>query len=44
MQKGVEVIEGHAMSEYVHLYLSFPPKFSIAYVVGFLKEKSVIIR
>ena len=44
MQKGVEVIEGHAMSEYVHLYLSFPPKFSIACVVGFLKEKSVIIR
>ena len=41
-QKGVEVIEGHAMSDHVHLYLSFPPKFSIAYVVGFLKGKSAI--
>jgi len=41
-QKGVEVIEGHVMSDHVHLYLSFPPKFSIAYVVGFLKGKSAI--
>ena len=41
-QKGVEVIEDHAMSDHVHLCLSFPPKFSIAYVVGFLKGKSAI--
>lgn len=41
-QKGVDLIEGHAMSDHVHLCLSFPPKYSIAYVVGFLKRKSAI--
>ena len=41
-QKGVELIEGHAKSDHVHLCLSFPPKYSIAYVVGFLKGKSAI--
>ena len=41
-QKGVDLIEGHAMSDHVHLCLSFPPKYSIAYVVGFLKGKSTI--
>jgi putative transposase len=41
-QKGVDLIEGHAMSDHVHLCLSFPPKYSIAYVVGFLKGKSAI--
>ncbi len=37
-QKGVDLIEGHAVSDHVHLCLSFQPKYSIAYVVGFLKE------
>ena len=41
-QKGVNLIEGHAMSDHVHLCLSFPPKYSIAHVVGFLKGKSAI--
>ncbi len=30
------------MLDHVHLYASFPPKYSIAYVVGFLKGKSAI--
>ena len=30
------------MSDHVHLCLSFPPKYSIAHVVGFLKGKSAI--
>lgn len=41
-QLGVEVIEGHAMVDHVHLYVSFAPKYSVANVVGFLKGKSAI--
>jgi putative transposase len=41
-QKGVEVIEGHAKPDHVHLCLSIPPKYSVSGVVGFLKGKSAI--
>ena len=41
-QKGIELVEGHAMSDHVHLCLSIPPKYSISYVVGYLKGKSAI--
>ena len=41
-QRGVELVEGHAMVDHVHLCLSVPPKYSIANVVGFLKGKSAI--
>ena len=37
-QKGVEVIEGHVMPDHVHMCLSIPPKYSVAFVIGFLKE------
>ena len=36
-QSGVELVEGHAMSDHVHLCLSIPPKYSVANTVGFLK-------
>jgi putative transposase len=41
-QEGVELVEGHAMPDHVHLCLSIPPKFSVAHTVGFLKGKSAI--
>lgn len=41
-QKGVEILEGHAMKDHVHLLMSIPPKYSIAEVVGFIKGKSAI--
>ncbi len=41
-QKGVELLEGHAMSDHVHVCISIPPKYSISHVVGFLKGKSAI--
>ena len=41
-QKGVELLEGHLKSDHVHMCLSVPPKFSIAFVIGFLKGKSAI--
>jgi putative transposase len=42
-QIGVELVEGHAMPDHVHLVLSIPPKFSVAQVVGKLKGKSAIL-
>jgi len=41
-QHGVELVEGHAMPDHVHLCLSIAPKFSVANTVGFLKGKSAI--
>jgi len=41
-QKGVELLEGHAMPDHLHLCLSVPPKYSIAHTIGFLKGKSAV--
>ena len=41
-QQGVEIVEGHAMADHIHLCLSIPPKFSVADTVKFLKGKSAI--
>ena len=41
-QKRVELLEGHLMPDHIHMLLSVPPKFSIAFVIGFLKGKSAI--
>ena len=41
-QRGIEMLEGHAMPDHLHLCLSIPPKYSVAFVVGFLKGKSAV--
>ena len=41
-QEGVELVEGHALPDQVHLCLSIPPKYSVTNTVGFLKGKSAI--
>ncbi|MDP7247681.1 MAG: IS200/IS605 family transposase [Candidatus Peribacteraceae bacterium] len=41
-QKEVEVIEGTACPDHMHMILSIPPKHSVAYIMGFLKGKSAI--
>ena len=41
-QAEIELVEGHAMADHIHLCLSIPPKFSVANTVGFLKGKSAI--
>ncbi len=41
-QHGVELVEGRALPDHVHLCLSIPPKYSVANTVGFLKGKSAI--
>jgi putative transposase len=42
VQHEIELIEGHAMADHVHMLLSIPPKFSLANTVGFVKGKSAI--
>jgi putative transposase len=41
-QRGVELLEGHAKPDHVHLCLSIPPKYSVAHTIGFLKGKSAV--
>jgi len=41
-QQGIDLVEGHAMGDHVHLLLMIPPKFSVSNTVGFLKGKSAI--
>ena len=41
-QKECRIVEGHLMSDHVHLCISIPPKHSVSYVVGYIKGKSAI--
>ena len=41
-QRGIELVEGHAMPDHIHLCLSIPPKYSVAHAIGFLKGKSAV--
>ena len=41
-QKECEVLEGHLMSDHVHMLISIPSKYAVAQVVGFIKGKSAI--
>jgi putative transposase len=41
-QKGVELLEGHLMPDHIHMCLRIPPKYSVAFFLGFLKGKSAI--
>ena len=41
-QKGIELVEGHAMPDHVHMLLSVPPKYAIAFAIGYLKGKSAV--
>ena len=41
-QKHIDLHEGHAMPDHIHLLLSIPPKFSVSNTIGFIKGKSAI--
>ena len=41
--KGVEVIEGKACIDHIHICLAIPPKNSVSTIVGYLKGKSAMI-
>ena len=41
--KGVEIIEGNAMIDHIHLLVSIPPKYSVSSFMGYLKGKSALM-
>ena len=41
--KGVEILEGNACSDHIHLVLSIPPKYSVSAIMGYLKGKSAMM-
>ena len=41
--KGIEIIEGTAMVDHIHLLVSIPPKYSISSFMGYLKGKSALM-
>lgn len=41
-QKHSKIVEGHMMSDHVHMCVSIRPKHSVAQVIGYIKEKSAI--
>lgn len=41
--KGVQIIEGHAISDHIHLLVSIPPKLSVSEFMGYLKGKSAMM-
>lgn len=41
-QKGGRIHEGHLAPDHVHMYVSIPPKYAVAQMVGFVKGKSAI--
>ena len=42
LQKECQILEGHLMSDHVHILISIPPKYAVSQVVGFIKGKSAI--
>ncbi len=36
------MLEGHLVADHVHMCLSIPLKYSVAFVIGFLKGKSAV--
>jgi putative transposase len=41
-QRNVELVEGTLCPDHVHMCLKVAPKYSIAFVIGFLKGKSAV--
>ena len=42
MQRESQVIEGHLLSDHIHILISIPPKYAVSQVIGYLKGKSAI--
>ena len=41
--KGVEIVEDHAMSDYIHMFVKIPPKIAVSSFMGYLKGKSSLM-
>ena len=42
-QKDIEIIEAEACPDHIHMLISFSPKYSISYVMRYLKGKSSLM-
>lgn len=42
-RKGVEIIEGEACKNHIHMLVSIPAKLSVSQFVGYLKDKSSLM-
>lgn len=42
-QKGIAIIEAEDCPDNIHMLIIFSPKFSISYVMGYLKGKSSLM-
>ena len=41
-QREADILQGHLCADHVHIYISIPPKYAVAQVIGFMKGKSAI--
>jgi len=41
-QKDIDLVEGNAALDHIHMVLSIPPKYSVAMTMGYLKGKSAV--
>ena len=41
--KGVEIHEGEACKDHIHMLVSIPPKYSVSQIMGYLKGKSSLM-
>ena len=41
-QREAQILQGHLCADHVHIYVSIPPKYAVAQVIGFMKGKSAI--
>ena len=40
--KRCKILEGHMVSDHVHMLIQIPPKYSVSHVIGYMKGKSAI--
>ena len=41
--KEIEIIEAEACKDHIHMLISIPPKYSVAQIMGYPKEKSSLM-
>lgn len=42
-RKGIEIIEAECCKDHVHMLLRIPPKYSVSFIMGYLKGKSSLM-
>ena len=42
-RNGVEIIEAECCPDHIHMLVRIPPKYSVSYIVGYLKGKSSLM-